>query len=112
MSTLTTNAAPALTPVADVPEIVDATARLLTEHYALPDVAEQLAALLRRRLAEGAYDVTNAAELGALVTADLRSVNGDPHLRLVCHSDATWLLHLDLTAAVPTAPTVPAPVRG
>ncbi|MFJ4785433.1 hypothetical protein [Streptomyces sp. NPDC088794] len=94
MSTLTTNAAT---------EIVDATARLLTEHYVFPDVAEQLAVLLRRRLAEGAYDVASAAELGALVTADLQSAHGDPHLRLLCHSDATWLLHLDPAAAVPTA---------
>ncbi|MGI5456713.1 S41 family peptidase [Streptomyces sp. CA-249302] len=74
-------------PVMDVPAIVDETARLLTEHYVFPEVAEQLAALLRRRLAEGTYDVGTAEELGGLVSADLRSVNGDPHLRLVHHPD-------------------------
>ena len=74
-------------PVKDVPAVVDETARLLTEHYVFPEVAEQLAVLLRRRLAEGAYDVESAEELGGLVTADLQSVNGDLHLRLKYHPD-------------------------
>ncbi|MER5948872.1 S41 family peptidase [Streptomyces sp. NPDC001904] len=67
--------------------VIDETARLLTEHYVFPDVAEQLAALLRRRLAEGAYDVDDAEELARLVTADLQSVNNDRHLRLKHHAD-------------------------
>ncbi|MET7479801.1 S41 family peptidase [Streptomyces sp. NPDC005648] len=89
-TTPTTNPAPALTsttPVTDVPAVLDETVRLLTEQYVFPDVAEQLAALLRRRLAEGAYDVESAEELGGLVTADLQSVNGDPHLRLKYHPE-------------------------
>ncbi|MEU6259270.1 S41 family peptidase [Streptomyces sp. NPDC047043] len=92
-TTLTTSSsadpAPSSTPapLTDVPSVVDETARLLTEHYVFPDVAEQLAALLRRRLAEGAYDVESAEELGGLVTADLQSVNGDLHLRLKYHPD-------------------------
>ncbi|MEU7106405.1 hypothetical protein ABZ951_15300 [Streptomyces sp. NPDC046215] len=57
-------------------------ARLLTGHYVFPEIAEQLAGLLRRRLAEGAYDVDGAEELARLVTADLQPVNGDRHLRL------------------------------
>ncbi|AYG79258.1 hypothetical protein DWB77_01370 [Streptomyces hundungensis] len=67
--------------------VIDETARLLTEHYVFPEVAEQLAGLLRRRLAEGAYDVEAAEELAGLVTADLQSVNGDRHLRLKHHVD-------------------------
>ncbi|WP_344406282.1 S41 family peptidase [Streptomyces longisporus] len=90
-TTLTTSsstapaAAPTPVPVTDVPALVDETARLLTEHYVFPEAAEQLALLLRRRLAEGAYDVESAEELSELVTADLQSVNGDPHLRLLYH---------------------------
>ncbi|MGR6997652.1 hypothetical protein ACU686_05385 [Yinghuangia aomiensis] len=42
------------------PRIVDETARLVTEHYVFPDTAEQLAELLRRQLADGAYDVDSA----------------------------------------------------
>ncbi|WP_420034298.1 S41 family peptidase [Streptomyces sp. cg28] len=68
--------------------VIDETARLLTEHYVFPDIAEQVAGLLRRRLAEGAYDVDDAEELARLVTADLQSVNGDRHLRLKHHADA------------------------
>lgn len=67
--------------------VIDETARLLTEHYVFPEVAEQLVGLLRRRLAEGAYDVEAAEELAGLVTADLQSVNGDRHLRLKHHVD-------------------------
>jgi hypothetical protein len=48
-------------------QAVDETAALLTKHYVFPDIAEQLADLLRRRLAEGAYDVADAGELGRLV---------------------------------------------
>jgi len=62
-------------------------ARLLTEHYVFPEIAEQLASLLRRRLAEGAYDAGGAEELARLITADLQSVNDDRHLRLKYHAD-------------------------
>ncbi|MBJ3812754.1 S41 family peptidase [Streptomyces flavofungini] len=67
--------------------VIDETARLLTEHYVFPEIAEQLTALLQRRLLDGAYDVDGAEELARLVTADLQSVNGDRHLRLKHHAD-------------------------
>ena len=67
--------------------VIDETARLLTEHYVFPEIAEQLTGLLQRRLAQGAYDVDDAEELARLVTTDLQSVNGDRHLRLKHHTD-------------------------
>ncbi|SDJ38944.1 S41 family peptidase [Streptomyces indicus] len=67
--------------------VIAETTRLLTEHYAFPEIAERLVGLLRRRLAEGAYDVGGPAELSRLVTEDLQSVNGDRHLRLKHHTD-------------------------
>lgn len=67
--------------------VIDETARLLTEHYVFPEIAEQLTGLLQRRLAQGAYDVDDAEELARLVTADLQSVNGDRHLSLKHHTD-------------------------
>ncbi|MFE9845399.1 S41 family peptidase [Streptomyces goshikiensis] len=76
------------TPTKLVPNpVIDEMARLLTEHYVFPEIAEQLADLLQRRLTEGAYDVDDAEELGRLVTADLQSVNGDRHLRLKHHAE-------------------------
>lgn len=66
---------------------VDATIGLLTENYVFPEIAEQIAAVLRRRLADGAYAVDDAEELARLVTDDLQSVNGDLHLRLLFHAD-------------------------
>ncbi|MEE4545500.1 S41 family peptidase [Streptomyces sp. V4-01] len=65
---------------------VEETTDLLTRHYVFPDVADRIAGILRRRLAEGAYDVEDAEQLGHLVTADLQSVNGDRHLRLKYHA--------------------------
>ncbi|MEV6881340.1 S41 family peptidase [Streptomyces sp. NPDC051135] len=67
--------------------VIDETARLLTEHYVFPETAGQIADLLRRRYAEGAYAVDGAEELASLVTADLQSVNGDRHLSLQYHAD-------------------------
>ncbi|WP_331763316.1 S41 family peptidase [Streptomyces sp. NBC_01238] len=67
--------------------VIDETTRLLIEHYIFPEISEQLAGLLQRRLAEGAYDVDGAEDLARLVTADLQSVNGDRHLRLKYHAD-------------------------
>ena len=59
----------------------------MVEHYVFPEIAEQLAGLLQRRLNEGAYDVDGAEDLARLVTADLQSVNGDRHLSLKHHAD-------------------------
>jgi hypothetical protein len=67
--------------------VINETARLLVEHYVFPEIAEQLADLLQRRLDEGAYDVDGAEDLARLVTADLQSVNGDRHLSLKHHAD-------------------------
>ncbi|MFJ3925366.1 S41 family peptidase [Streptomyces sp. NPDC090022] len=67
--------------------IIDELARLVADHYVFPDVGLDLAAMLRRRLAEGAYDVPAAEELGRLVTADLQARCGDRHLRLTYHPD-------------------------
>ena len=66
---------------------LDETLGLLVEHYVFPDVAEQIAAVLRQRRADGAYTVGSAEELARLVTEDLQSVNGDRHLRLLFHAE-------------------------
>ncbi|RAG83825.1 peptidase S41 [Streptacidiphilus pinicola] len=84
--TTTTPSAP-LSTALDAATVVDATAELLAEHYVFPEVAAELAALLRRRSAAGAYPTQSAAELAEAVTADLRSLNGDLHLRLKHHEE-------------------------
>ncbi|PZG09272.1 S41 family peptidase [Nonomuraea aridisoli] len=56
----------------------------LQEHYVFPEVAEQVADVLRERLAAGAYaGIETDEDFAAAVTADLQSVNGDKHLRLL-----------------------------
>ncbi|MBD0669963.1 S41 family peptidase [Streptomyces sp. CBMA156] len=73
-------------PALDTVAVVESIAGLVGEHYVFPDAARQLAALLRRRGAEGAYRAGSAQELAEAVTADLRSVNGDLHLALTYHA--------------------------
>ena len=68
--------------------IVTETAKLIAEHYVFPEVAEQLSALLVGNLGAGRYTAAGTAEqLSVLVTEDLRSVNGDQHLRLKYHAE-------------------------
>ncbi|MFK4069764.1 S41 family peptidase [Streptomyces sp. NPDC029674] len=68
-----------------VASVIEATAQLVEEHYVFPEPAGRLAALLRLRLADGAYDVEEPADLARVVTTDLQSLNGDLHLRLKHH---------------------------
>ncbi len=70
----------------DTVAVVESIADLVCENYVFPDAARQLAALLRRRSAEGSYRAESAEELAEAVTADLRSVNGDLHLALKHHA--------------------------
>ncbi|MBE1499507.1 hypothetical protein H4696_006607 [Amycolatopsis lexingtonensis] len=69
--------------VAQVNEVI----RRLEAHYVFPAVAAKLADVLRGRLESGAYADVDDAGFATLVTADLQSVNGDPHLRLRHHAD-------------------------
>ncbi|MGW7442980.1 S41 family peptidase [Kitasatospora sp. NPDC054795] len=70
----------------DTVTVTESIADLVCENYVFPDVARQLADLLRRRSAEGAYRTESAEELSEAVTTDLRSVNGDLHLGLKYHA--------------------------
>ncbi|WP_395298145.1 S41 family peptidase [Kitasatospora hibisci] len=73
-------------PALDTAAVVESIADLVAGNYVFPDVARQLASLLRSRSAEGLYRVESAEELAEAVTADLRSANGDLHLALKYHA--------------------------
>jgi len=65
-------------------QIVDAVSARLRDHYVFPEVAATIA----ERIAARAGDYpTDLPALAAAVTADLQSVNGDKHLRLIHHDD-------------------------
>ncbi len=68
------------------PEI-DLLCSQLASYYVFPDTATEIAAVLRTRLAEGAYSDVDDEQFAALVTADLQKVNGDKHLRLLFSHD-------------------------
>lgn len=55
---------------------------LIETHYLFPDVAARISGVLADGLSQGRYPAEEAS-LAAAVTADLQSVNGDKHLRLV-----------------------------
>lgn len=58
-------------------------AQRLEESYVFPDVAHHYAEMLRANAASGAYDgFTSGRALAARLTADLRAVSPDAHLRV------------------------------
>ena len=62
---------------------VEDLARTLEANYVFPDVARKYAAALRAKAAAGGYDgLGSAGAFAELVTADLRAVSPDNHLRL------------------------------
>ncbi|MFD8754422.1 S41 family peptidase [Kitasatospora sp. NPDC059577] len=72
----------------EITGIVAGVSRLTTERYVFPDIGERIAEVLDEALARGRYHRAEDPEtLGRLVTEDLRSVNGDGHLRLKFHPD-------------------------
>lgn len=63
--------------------IVERVATAVTDHYVDPGVAVEMARLLRSNLEGGQYDdIENLADLCSRLTADLRSVSDDLHLRV------------------------------
>jgi hypothetical protein len=74
----------------DEPEltrVVGQVGALVEAHYVFPDVAAAVSRVLADGLAEGRYPA-EARSLATAVTADLQSVNGDKHLRLLYHEQA------------------------
>lgn len=61
-------------------ELLDDVIALVTARYVFPDIAEQVADLLRRNDYEHLVD---DAQFAATVTADMQTVSADPHLRLL-----------------------------
>ncbi len=70
----------------EVKDVVDRVRALVEANYVFPDVAVAVSGVLAERLAEGRYPA-DPASLAAAVTADLQSVNGDKHLRLLFHDE-------------------------
>ncbi len=85
---------------AELRRVLGESASLVAATYVFEDVALALAELLRERTESGAYDeAADLDELAQLVTADLQSVNGDRHLRLIHHVQAQDLEAEDSTRA-------------
>lgn len=69
---------------AELADVVNEVRALVEEHYIFPEVAATVSGVLAAGLAGGRYPAGLPA-LAAAVTADLQSVNGDKHLRLLYH---------------------------
>src|ERR1700731_577076 len=69
------------------PDTVVSRVRTLVEtHYVFPEAAADISRVLAGGLAAGRYPA-GARSLAETVTADLQSVNGDKHLRLLFHEE-------------------------
>jgi hypothetical protein len=66
--------------------IIEQVRALVEARYLYPQVAATVSRTLAEGLTEGRYPA-DAPALAAAVTADLQSVNGDKHLRLVHHEE-------------------------
>jgi hypothetical protein len=64
--------------------VVEEVITLIETHYLYPDVAAAVSLTLTAGLAEGRY-LPDQMGLAEAVTADLQSVSGDKHLRLIYH---------------------------
>jgi hypothetical protein len=67
--------------------VVEQVRTLVETRYVFPSVAAAVSEVLAGGLAQGRYPA-DVQQLAAVVTADLQSVNGDKHLRLLYHDQA------------------------
>lgn len=65
----------------DRKQVIDQLVQSLNDNYIFPDKARLIAQAVLARQASGAYkDITSAARLAEVLTADIRSINNDQHL--------------------------------
>jgi hypothetical protein len=68
-------------------ELIETLASRLNAHYVFADKARQMAALLRERALQGAYDIDNGASLAKVLSRDLASVAHDAGLAVDYSAD-------------------------
>eukprot|EP00062_Callorhinchus_milii_P018823 gi/632972767/ref/XP_007902821.1/ PREDICTED: retinol-binding protein 3 [Callorhinchus milii] len=88
---------------AQVAELVESTGKLLAVHYAIPEVAAEVSAVLSAKLTQGLYrSVVDWESLASRLTVDLQETSGDHRLH-VFYSD----LQPEVTDG--SAPIIPSP---
>jgi C-terminal processing protease CtpA/Prc len=69
-------------------EVVKGVGELLKNLYIFPDKAEEMNALIAKKLNDGAYDkLTDVEAFARALTGDLRSVSNDKHIRVIYGPD-------------------------
>lgn len=70
-------------------EVIDGALKALNENYVYPDVAKKMDQAIRERQQRKEYDsITSARTLAETLTANLRDVSQDKHLRVVYSAEA------------------------
>jgi len=68
---------------AEQQSVVEGLTTSLNENYVFPEVAQEMSALIKKKMENGAYDeLTSAATFANQLTTDLQSVSNDRHLRV------------------------------
>jgi hypothetical protein len=63
--------------------VIDASVRLLNEHYVFPDVAKKMEEAIRSHQQKGEYDtIADGANFARTLTGHLREISKDKHLRV------------------------------
>lgn len=74
--------------ILDTPALVESVIARLSEAYVFPEASARAAELLRRRLAQGAYQLARGPALCERISGDLFEATNDKHLRLLWHESA------------------------
>jgi hypothetical protein len=89
---------------------IESLAGKLERDYIIPATGARYAAMLRANLARGTYaDFADAAQLAGRLTADLRAVAPDGHLRVATGADVMRRVRVDRSAPPDAAGPRPAP---
>jgi retinol-binding protein 3 len=68
----------------EIRDLINSVSELILSSYVFPEQADKISSLLKKRFKEKAYDsITDQEALAKKLTEDIRSVNGDKHLRVI-----------------------------
>lgn len=82
-------------------DVIDNFCNLLERHYVFPDIGIKCSQYLREQLMQGAYDgITDPEAFAAAVTADLRLISNDKHIKVTAPLNDQEIPELSLESII------------